>query len=82
LIYEKLPDLSPSYEAKDLSPPIAFVALLHMCNEKVGIPEYGYSTKLWICLIVYVGLDAGSSLSRRRIFEVSCKVKLVRLTFK
>ncbi|KAF6020750.1 NCAPH [Bugula neritina] len=34
LIYEKLPDLSPSYEAKDLSPPIAFVALLHMCNEK------------------------------------------------
>lgn len=34
-IYDKLPQLCPSHEAKDLSVPIAFVALLHMCNEKV-----------------------------------------------
>ena len=39
-LYSRLPAMCPSYEAKDLSPPIAFVALLHMCNEKVGIYVY------------------------------------------
>lgn len=34
-MYGRLPTLCPSHESKDLSPPIAFVALLHMCNEKV-----------------------------------------------
>ncbi|XP_067928829.1 condensin complex subunit 2-like isoform X2 [Watersipora subatra] len=33
-LYARLPKLCPTHEAKDLSPPIAFVALLHMCNEK------------------------------------------------
>ena len=34
-VYDHLPSLIPSHEAKDLSVPIAFVALLHMCNERV-----------------------------------------------
>lgn len=42
-LYNQLPGLCPSHEARDLSPPIAFVALLHMCNEKVSLQKLSSS---------------------------------------
>lgn len=44
-VYSCLPGLVPSHEAKDLSVPIAFVALLHMCNEKVLLDIFESDTQ-------------------------------------